>query len=364
MAILQPDFALIRLYDHLEKWWESQATMRRVAALTMCIYILGLLAIEAKRVGLLPEEIAVRTPDSHIWAIHLAFTVILGVEVISLIFCIASSFTRSVGKQLEIVALILLRNAFKELGQLAEPINVAEHWEPIVHIGCYALGALLVFIALRVFLYISPVGHLIRDPEMRKGYASIKKLLSLLLLLITLGIGVYDLWILATTGEQQNFFGTVYTVLIFADIALVLLAQRYMPCFHAVFRNSGFVIATLLMRLALSATAPLDVFISVFAGGYVILLVWGMNNFERLPEHGLGRVNLRANARDYKATPSLRGGRSERAKKTGERSASSSPNAAGAAGTSGGTGRERTHPGEKAGRRGSGRKALARRARG
>ncbi len=358
MAILQPRFPLIRLYDHLERWWESQATMRRVAPLTMCIYILGLLAIEAKRVGLLPPEIAARIPDSHIWAIHLAFTVILGVEVMSLIFCIASSFTRSVGKQLEIVALILLRNAFKELGQLAEPINVAEHWEPIVHIGCYALGALLVFIALRVFLYISPVGHLISDPEMRRGYASIKKLLSLLLLLITICTGLYDLWILATTGAQQNFFGTVYTVLIFADIALVLLAQRYMPCFHAVFRNSGFVIATLLMRLALSATAPLDVFISVFAGGYVIILVWGMNNFEKLPEHGLERVGLRADARSLAATPGLRGSRAE---KKGQKGAASNA----ASGGSGASERRNRQAGsQRAGRRSAGRKSrLSRRAR-
>lgn len=362
MAILQPHFPLIRLYDYLERWWESQATMRRVAALTMCIYILGLLAIEAKRVGLLPSEIAARTPDSHIWAIHLAFTVILGVEVISLIFCIASSFTRSVGKQLEIVALILLRNAFKELGQLEEPINVAEHWEPIVHIGCYALGALLVFIALRVFLYISPVGHLIRDPEMRRGYASIKKLLSLLLLFITVGIGLYDLWILATTGAQQNFFGTVYTVLIFADIALVLLAQRYMPCFHAVFRNSGFVIATLLMRLALSATAPLDVFISVFAGGYVIILVWGMNNFEKLPEHGFERVGLRADARGLAATPGMRGSRGSRAEKKGQRGTASSASS----GVSGAPERRNREPGSpRAGHRGAGRKSsrFSRRAR-
>ena len=56
------------------------------------------------------------------------------------------------------------------------------------------------------------------------------------------------------TGEDMRFFETIYTVLIFADIALVLISQRYMPSFHAVFRNSGFVIGTLMMRLALSAT--------------------------------------------------------------------------------------------------------------
>lgn len=280
---------LTKAYDHLEEWWESRATMRLVALITLVIYFLGLASIEAKRVGLIPEPVASLVPNQHIWAIHLAFTTILIVELISLIFSISSSFSRSVGKQFEILALILLRNAFKELAHLEEPIVVAKHWEPIVNIGAYALGALFIFIALRVFLNISPHGHYIREPAMRLRYAISKKLLALFLLCIYVGLGVRDVWIFTNTGVEQNFFGTVYTVLIFADIALVLIAQRYMPCFHAVFRNSGYVIATLLMRLALSATAPYDTFISIFAGAYVLVLVWGMNNFEKLPDHGLSQ---------------------------------------------------------------------------
>ena len=238
---------LTKVYDHLEEWWESRATMRLVALITLVIYFLGLASIEAKRVGLIPEPVASLVPNQHIWAIHLAFTTILIVELISLIFSISSSFSRSVGKQFEILALILLRNAFKELAHLEEPIVVAKHWEPIVNIGAYALGALFIFIALRVFLNISPHGHYIREPAMRLRYAISKKLLALFLLCIYVGLGVRDVWIFTNTGVEQNFFGTVYTVLIFADIALVLIAQRYMPCFHAVFRNSGYVIATLLM---------------------------------------------------------------------------------------------------------------------
>lgn len=283
---------LTKTYDRLEEWWESRATMRLVALVTLIIYFLGLASIEAKRVGIIPEPMASLVPDKHFWAIHLAFTTILIVELISLIFSISSSFSRSVGKQFEILALILLRNAFKELAHLEEPIIVAQHWEPIVNIGAYALGALFIFIALRVFLHISPHGHYIHEPAMRMRYAVSKKLLALFLLCVYVGLGVRDVWIFTHTGIEQNFFGTVYTVLIFADIALVLIAQRYMPCFHAVFRNSGYVIATLLMRLALSATAPFDTLISIFAGAYVLVLVWGMNNFEKMPEHGLSLGNM------------------------------------------------------------------------
>lgn len=106
-----------------------------------------------------------------------------------------------------------------------------------------------------------------------------KKLLSLTLFVIFLGIGIRDAWIHIHTGEDMRFFETIYTVLIFADIALVLISQRYMPSFHAVFRNSGFVIGTLMMRLALSATPPWDTAASLFAAAYVLALTWATRYF-------------------------------------------------------------------------------------
>lgn len=90
---------------------------------------------------------------------------------------------------------------------------------------------------------------------------------------------MYDLVIHLQTGKEQHFFETIYTVLIFADIAMVLIAQRYMPCYHAVFRNSGFVIGTLLMRLSLSAPPLWSPVIGLFAALFVLALTWGTNLF-------------------------------------------------------------------------------------
>ena len=75
-------------------------------------------------------------------------------------------------------------------------------------------------------------------------------------------------------------------MLIFADIAMVLIAQRYMPAFHAVFRNSGFVIGTLLMRLALSATPLWSPAIGLFAAVFVLAVTWGTNYFTPLQQQG------------------------------------------------------------------------------
>ena len=79
--------------------------------------------------------------------------------------------------------------------------------------------------------------------------------------------------------KDLHFFETVYTALIFSDIAVVLLAQQFMPSFHAVFRNSGFVMGTLLMRLSFSAEHPLDIAVSLFATLYVLALTYAVNRF-------------------------------------------------------------------------------------
>ena len=111
--LLQRLTPLVTLYDTLNEFWENQRTQRFVAAIILLLYFVALAVIEAKHWNILPPEIARMTPGNHSWAIMMAFTLILGTEVISLIFCISDSFSRSVGKQLEILALIQLRGPFK-----------------------------------------------------------------------------------------------------------------------------------------------------------------------------------------------------------------------------------------------------------
>lgn len=80
---------------------------------------------------------------SHFQAIHLAFTLILGMEVMELILTISGSLSKSLGKQFEVMALILLRDAFKELSKLPEPVSLTSGIEPVVHIASAGLGALI-----------------------------------------------------------------------------------------------------------------------------------------------------------------------------------------------------------------------------
>lgn len=271
------------VFDRVNKFWEKPAVERGIGAILLWIYLCALTAAELLRQGLWPASWPA-PPASHFFSIQLAFTLILGMEVISLIFILPASLSRSIGKQLEILTLILLRNAFKELSYLPEPVAIdMNNLHAVVDIGVSAAGALCVFLCLGFYRMIARKYNFMTDKTMIAHYVEAKKLLSLCMLILFAAIGVYDLTF-ALGGGNANFFETIYTLLIFADIAMVLIAQRYMPCYYAVFRNSGFVIGTLMMRLSLSAPPLLCSAMALFAALYVLALAWGTNAF--MPNYG------------------------------------------------------------------------------
>lgn len=279
MAFIYRLEPLTHIYDALHHFWENPRTERRVAFLVFLIFMGALLGILLNRQGLLPAPLAELAPTNYFHAINLAFTLILGLEIMGLIMSLSISLSRSLGKQFEILTLILLRNAFKELSHLPEPVAIGSNFTPLIHIGLAATGALAIFICLGFYYRMRLYQHYIKSPEQRMRYVLSKKLMGLALFSIFMGIGVRDCWLFLTTGQEQHFFETIYTVLLFSDVALVLIAQHFMPSFHAVFRNSGFVIGTLMMRLSLSTTAPWDVAVSVFAALFVLTLAWATTCF-------------------------------------------------------------------------------------
>lgn len=266
-----------RLFDPLFGWWEHGRTQRGVAAILSAIFLVGLAGIEAKRQGLLPGSLAGHVPDSHFHAVNLAFSLVLALEVIGLVFALPNSVSRAVGKQFEILSLILLRNAFKQLALFDEPVRVAGNLEPLWHILADGVGALLVFVALGVYYRMQHRRSLLPGGgEDKARFIAAKKLVAVALLtgFVLLGcLSVYEYMIVPNQADAIHaFFETFYTILIFSDILIVLVSQRYLPGYHAVFRNSCYALATLLIRLALSAPPPLDALLGVVAALFTVVL--------------------------------------------------------------------------------------------
>lgn len=274
--------SIAKFYDYLHFTWEKPATERRIGSILLWTYLIALGLVELKRQGFYPAFLP-QPPDSHYYSVQLAFTLILGLEVIGLIFIIPSSLAKSMGKQMEILTLILLRNAFKELSILPEPVTLdLSNIITVYHIAVSISGGLCVFACLGCYRKIQRSQSLLQDPRLLEQFILSKKLLSFFLMLIFIGIGIYDIY-LFFSDIHSEFFETIYTVLIFADIAMVLIAQRYMPGYYAVFRNSALVMGTLLMRLSLSAPPLLSAGIAVFSGLYIVAVTWVTNYFSQDP---------------------------------------------------------------------------------
>ena len=267
------------IFDLCHYYWEDSKNERRVSVALVWVFIAGIVGIELNRRGFLPPDLAKIAPTSHFQSVNLAFTLILALEVISLVFSLSCSLTRSMGKQLEILSLIFLRDAFKEVSGLGEPINVAANLDLVVSIGVYGLTSLLIFICIAVYSRVQVSGNSIKDPLDRFHYIMIKKSISLVMLGIFVYIACWGAYTKISTGVDSKFFESFYTTLIFADILLVLVGQIFMPSYYSIFRSSGYVVTTMLMRLAISAPVHYDVALGLFSAVFCIALTWATARF-------------------------------------------------------------------------------------
>jgi len=268
------------IFDPLHHFWEKDSTQRAVAGVLVFVFIAALMIIEMKRQGWLTGGAAELIPTSHYMAINLAFTLVLILEVIGLIFTLPCSISKAVGKQFEILALILLRSAFKALADFPEPITLDGNMESLWIILTDGGGAVVIFTLLGVYTLLRR--HL--DDTLTKGptlykFVAAKKLVALVMLAIFIWMGIKNGMIFFKGEKPFNFFQSFYTVLIFSDIMLVLIAQRYLPKFHAIFRNSGFALATLLIRLALTAPPYYNVLIGIGSAVFACVLTLVYNTF-------------------------------------------------------------------------------------
>ncbi|MFZ5570741.1 MAG: hypothetical protein ACOZF0_10070 [Thermodesulfobacteriota bacterium] len=274
-------------FQWTEELWKSRIRVRFIGKFLILVYLLSLALIEIGRRGFLPSWAADFIPQSHFHAISAAFTFLLYIEMIDLVFGLARSFSDSIGKQFQIFALILLRQSFKEFAGLPEPLGWTNAYEPIWNILGVSLGALMIFAVLVLYYRTSHHQPITRDEVESGGFISAKKVVSLSLLAIFILMGLDYFLVFIGTHTRVHFFDTFYTILVFSDILIVLISLRYSCTFAVVFRNSGFALATVVLRLALSAPPYISALLGVCSALYVLGLTAVYNCFIAV-RHGGG----------------------------------------------------------------------------
>lgn len=280
-----PTNVLVRLYDRLDRWRKGHS-VRAILATVLIIAYLGTLAvIEAKRSGLLPKPYADRISNSHFVAIGIAFYLLVLAEIIGLIFGLADSVSRSVGKQVEILSLILIRQSFEILSEFVEPIRwkellVRSFDNRLVDLIIDAAASLVIFVLVGYYYRIQHEQPISQDSRDQAGFIASKKLVALLLMVGMVVItvrGAVDY--VAVGGKSSQFFEELFSLLILSDVLVVLIALRHSASYRVVFRNSAFALATVLIRLALTAPSPYNALLGVTAALYAVGLTLAYNEF-------------------------------------------------------------------------------------
>lgn len=257
------------LFDRIDAFWESAGMRRAVAGVLVAGFLAALVIADAAQRGWLPAPLRMRVPHGHFYAVEIALWLLLSWEVVGLVLGLARSVSSAAGKQFEIFSLILLRHSFEEFAHFGERLAWAEVQPAVGRMLANGFGALLIFVVLGFYYRAQRHLPLSGDLRDRERFIAAKKMMSLVLVAIFATLALR-----AAFSGGHGFFESFYVVLVFADILVVLLSLRYSSAYQVVFRNSGLAVATVLLRLALSAppywSAALGLAAAVFALGLAV----------------------------------------------------------------------------------------------
>ena len=224
---------------------------------------------------------------NYLSAIYTPFSILLYYEVYLLILAIPNSITKAIGKQFEIISLIIIRDVFKDLSHLGENSFDMAHPEVLYPVLIDMIGALIMFLLVGVFYHLNR--NKLGLPELKslEKFVKFKKVISLLLTLIFLALSIFHFsaWInnLIThdysTGQrvaETGFYQQLFTGIMFADIVILIISFMYSDSYELTFRNAGYVISTLLIRFGFAVEKPFDLmfFITAIAFGVLLLLIY------------------------------------------------------------------------------------------
>ncbi|MGJ3240932.1 MAG: hypothetical protein ACFE0Q_19645 [Anaerolineae bacterium] len=268
-----------RLTDQLEHYWEEKFMKRVAGVWLVVVYVAMIIIIEFNRQGWLPAFLAERLPETHFFAVEVAFTLLLLTEVVSLIFALTSSFSRSIGVQFELLSLILLRDVFKQFTYFAEPLEWAPIADQMPAMVVDAAAALLIFLVLQIYYGIQKSYAITSDETDKESFVNSKKAIAIALLLIFVGVGLVDMWRYLTGGETYPFFDSFFTILIFADVMMVLLSMRYSFSYAVTFRNFAYALVTVFIRISLIAPTPINGLIGISTMLFALAVAYIYNTY-------------------------------------------------------------------------------------
>jgi len=236
--------------------------------------------------------------SSYLFAFYLAFSFILAWEVLSMIFTIPYSIADALGKQFEIMSLIIIRYIFEHLDKYTHIVSIKQDWQIVLQLLIASFGALSIFALTNYYYKIQTHNSINDDPTEKNKFILVKKIVSVILVFTLFFLGIKELlfFIQHITDPHTNaveishiFFKEMFSIMIFFDILLVLLTMWYGAKYQVVFRTSAFVVSTLLIRLSFSEDIYVTVSLSLMAVVFAIGVSHVYNKFDKIPDYRKGK---------------------------------------------------------------------------
>lgn len=286
------------LYHNLLSEKTKKRSERVILLIAIASFLIHLLIIYLVDFGIIsldnPSDL-LKNPTA---AIYTPFSFILVYEVYLLIHYLPKSITTYISKQYEIITLIIIRRLFKDLSNL----SLSSDWFKIKYDLQFTydlVASVLLFFLILQFYKQSKKRYRTDENEDSQiegtvRFIKIKKIIAASLVPILFFVAIYSFinWLISTVELNSDsevsfkninniFFEQFFTILIIADVVLLLFSFFHTVDFHKVIRNSGFIISTILIRLSFSVSGLLNTALILTAIIFGLLILIIHNQFEK-----------------------------------------------------------------------------------
>lgn len=259
-----------------------------VAIISFLIHLLIILLVNTNIIHLNSK-----LTSSAISAVYTPFSFILVFEVFLLVFYLPKSISIYIGKQYEIMTLIVIRRIFKDIGNLEMSANWFKLESNLQFLYDMVTALLLFFLIQKFYQKLEKKGgdEVVKTVERKSNinkFIQLKKTIAVILIPILIALAFYSFgnWIYESVQDNWShissfkninniFFEDFFMLLIIIDVILLLFSLFYFDSFQIIIRNSGFVISTILIKLSFSAHGIINnvLILSAVVFGYLILVI-------------------------------------------------------------------------------------------
>jgi hypothetical protein len=179
------------------------------------------------------------------------------------------------------MALILLRNCFKDIGQLTEAKVSLLNSELMKDLTGFVALLLLVW----VFYHLDAKRIEVKY-ELTSAFIKLKERMSVFLLIVFFGLSFYSFstWLIDLVKYADNhaalndpshiFYTEFFTLLTFVDVLLLLSSAKNLQNTILIIRNSGYVLATFLARISFSLEGWERIVLIVLGALIAVFMLW------------------------------------------------------------------------------------------